>query len=54
VLRPIIGFPFDTTLAANLLGSIDRAVSSIGSLDISDADKERIFSGTAHAILNNL
>jgi hypothetical protein len=38
----------------NLLGSIDRAVSSIGSLDISDADKERIFSGTAHAILNNL
>ena len=38
----------------HLLGSIDRAVSSIESLDIPAADKERIFSGTARAILNNL
>ena len=105
VLGPIIGFPFDTTLAVarlcyagvfrelpsvylkrlyydtvsfsapslrlarelvgadhvvmgsdypHLLGSIDRAVSSIESLDVPAPDKERIFSGTARAILNNL
>ena len=38
----------------HLLGSIDRAVSSIESLDVPAPDKERIFSGTARAILNNL
>ncbi len=38
----------------HLLGSIERAVSSIEALDIPAADKERIFSGTARSILNNL
>ncbi len=38
----------------HLLGSIDRAVSSIESLDIPSAEKDRIFSGTARAILNNV
>ena len=38
----------------HLLGSIDRAVSSIESLDIPAADKDRIFSGTARDILNNV
>jgi aminocarboxymuconate-semialdehyde decarboxylase len=38
----------------HLLGSIDRAVSSIELLDIPAAEKERIFSGTALSILNNI
>jgi aminocarboxymuconate-semialdehyde decarboxylase len=38
----------------HLLGSIDRAVSSIESLEISDAEKRRIFEGTALSILNNV
>jgi aminocarboxymuconate-semialdehyde decarboxylase len=38
----------------HLLGSIDRAVSSIESLDVPADDRERIFSGTAQAILNNV
>jgi aminocarboxymuconate-semialdehyde decarboxylase len=38
----------------HLLGSIDRAVSSIEGLDIPNADKERIFSGTARQILGNV
>lgn len=38
----------------HLLGSIGRAVSSITSLDIAAAEKDRIFSGTARAILNNV
>lgn len=38
----------------HLLGSIDRAVSSIESLEIPKAEKDRIFSGTARAILNNV
>jgi aminocarboxymuconate-semialdehyde decarboxylase len=38
----------------HLLGSIDRAVSSIASLEISDQQKEQIFSGSALSILNNL
>ena len=38
----------------HLLGSIDRAVSSIESLDVPSADQDRIFSGTARAILNNV
>ena len=38
----------------HLLGSIDRAVSSIESLDIPEAEKCRIFEGTAMSILNNV
>jgi aminocarboxymuconate-semialdehyde decarboxylase len=38
----------------HLLGSIDRAVSSIESLGIPDAEKQRIFEGTALLILNNV
>ena len=38
----------------HLLGSIDRAVSSIESLEVPSAEKDRIFSGTAKAILSNL
>jgi len=38
----------------HLLGSIDRAVSSIQNLDVADDEKERIFHGTALSILNNV
>ncbi len=38
----------------HLLGSIDRAVSSIEGLDIPDDEKRRIFEGTALSILNNV
>lgn len=38
----------------HLLGSIDRAVSSIEQLDIAEDEKQRIFEGTALTILNNL
>jgi predicted TIM-barrel fold metal-dependent hydrolase len=38
----------------HLLGSIDRAVSSIDGLAIPEVEKERIFSGTALSILNNV
>jgi aminocarboxymuconate-semialdehyde decarboxylase len=38
----------------HLLGSIDRAVSSIEDLDIPDEEKQAIFSGTALRILNNV
>ncbi len=38
----------------HLLGSIDRAVSSIEGLDVRDEEKARIFSGTALKILNNV
>ena len=38
----------------HLLGSIDRAVSSIEALDIREEEKEAIFSTTALTILNNL
>jgi len=38
----------------HLLGSIDRAVSSIEQLDIPAREKEQILSGTALAILNNV
>jgi aminocarboxymuconate-semialdehyde decarboxylase len=38
----------------HLLGSIDRAVSSIEGLEISDEEKRRIFEGTALTILNNV
>ena len=37
----------------HLLGSIDRAVSSIQNLDVPDDQKQQIFSGTALSILNN-
>jgi aminocarboxymuconate-semialdehyde decarboxylase len=37
----------------HLLGSIDRAVSSIEDLDISDQERQQIFEGTAMTILNN-
>jgi predicted TIM-barrel fold metal-dependent hydrolase len=38
----------------HLLGSIDRAVSSIENLDVTAEEKQRIFEGTALSILNNL
>ncbi len=38
----------------HLLGSIDRAVSSIQGLAIPENEKEQIFEGTALSILNNL
>jgi aminocarboxymuconate-semialdehyde decarboxylase len=38
----------------HLLGSIDRAVSSIEALNIPQIEKQRIFSGTALSILNNI
>ncbi len=38
----------------HLLGSIDRAVSSIEGLDIPPEEKRRIFEGTALTILNNV
>ena len=38
----------------HLLGSIERAVSSIESLNIPDNEKRRIFEGTALTILNNV
>lgn len=38
----------------HLLGSIDRAVSSIEALNISEEEKRQIFEGTAWSILNNV
>lgn len=38
----------------HLLGSIDRAVSSIDRLEITEEEKRRIFEGTALTILNNV
>lgn len=38
----------------HLLGSIERSVSSIEALDIAQADKDRIASGNARTILQNL
>lgn len=37
----------------HLLGSIDKAVSSIQTVEFSPAEKERIFGGSALAIMNN-
>jgi len=37
----------------HLLGSIDRAVSSIDDLEVTAQEKQQIFSGTAMSILNN-
>jgi aminocarboxymuconate-semialdehyde decarboxylase len=38
----------------HLLGSIERAVSSIDALDVDEGTKEKIRSGTARATLNNV
>ena len=38
----------------HLLGSIDRAVSSIEGLRVPESEKQRIFSGTALAVLDNV
>ena len=38
----------------HLLGSIDKAVSSIEALQIPQHEKRRIFEGTAQSILNNV
>jgi aminocarboxymuconate-semialdehyde decarboxylase len=38
----------------HLLGSIERAVSSIKTLDIDDSEKQQIFESTALSILNNV
>jgi predicted TIM-barrel fold metal-dependent hydrolase len=38
----------------HLLGSIDRAVTSIEALDITEGDKSAIFHRTALGILNNI
>jgi aminocarboxymuconate-semialdehyde decarboxylase len=38
----------------HLLGSIDRAVTSIENLNIPEAEKDRIFSATALSMLNNI
>ena len=38
----------------HLLGSIDRAVSTIKDMEASEAEKQLIFSGTALSILNNV
>jgi len=38
----------------HLLSSIERAMSSIESLDIRDDEKRQIFEGTALSILNNV
>jgi aminocarboxymuconate-semialdehyde decarboxylase len=38
----------------HLLGSIDRAVTSIEQLDLDTSEKDQIFSGTALSILNNM
>jgi len=38
----------------HLLGSIDRAVTSIAGLEISDDEKQQIFEGTAKGIMNNV
>lgn len=38
----------------HLLGSIERAVSSIETLDIADSEKHQIFESTALSILNNV
>jgi aminocarboxymuconate-semialdehyde decarboxylase len=38
----------------HLLGSIDRAVSTIENLEVAEEEKRRIFEGTALSILNNV
>ncbi len=36
----------------HLLGSIEKAVSSIEGMDFSAAEKERVFGGTALSLIN--
>ena len=38
----------------HLLGNIERSVTSIEALHIPEREKDRIFSGTALSILNNV
>jgi hypothetical protein len=38
----------------HLLGSIERAVTSIDAMDFSTAEKEQVLSGTALSILSNV
>jgi aminocarboxymuconate-semialdehyde decarboxylase len=38
----------------HLLGSIDKAVSSIAAMDFTDSEKEQIYSGTALSIMNDV
>jgi aminocarboxymuconate-semialdehyde decarboxylase len=38
----------------HMLGSITRAVSSIEEMNIPDYEKQKVFSGTAMSILNNV
>jgi aminocarboxymuconate-semialdehyde decarboxylase len=38
----------------HLLGSIDKAVSSIAAMDFTEGEKEQIYSGTALSIMNNV
>jgi aminocarboxymuconate-semialdehyde decarboxylase len=38
----------------HLLGSIEKAVTSVEGMDFSDAEKDRIFSGTALSLMNNV
>jgi len=38
----------------HLLGSIEKAVSSIAAMDFTDGEKEQIYSGTALSIMNNV
>jgi aminocarboxymuconate-semialdehyde decarboxylase len=38
----------------HLLGSIERSVSSIAAADLTPAERDRVFGGTALAILNNV
>jgi aminocarboxymuconate-semialdehyde decarboxylase len=38
----------------HLLGSIDKAVSSIAAMDFTEGEKEQIYSGTAISIMNNV
>ena len=38
----------------HLLGSIEKAVTSIERTDFTDDEKERVFSGTALSILDNV
>src|SRR5437879_9194656 len=38
----------------HLLGSIDKAVSSIDAMDFTEREKEQVYSGTALSIMNNV
>jgi len=38
----------------HLLGSIDKAVSSIDAMDFTEREKDQVYSGTALSIMNNV